>query len=110
MSTVDSPLGVANLKWDGKYLSRPVLPEHWYWCRRHEQAHKVGENCREQLGGPGGGSIAWRMPFNDDCIDVGPFMSEDEALRLDRMHGIWLDGSGRTIRGPLGVTIERLEE
>lgn len=50
----------------------PAMGDHWYWCRRHQQA----EHCD------------WAM---DGCVRIGPFMTKSEA---DRLAGAWVDDSG----------------
>lgn len=79
-------LGIADLY---PSCTTPPDAEVWNWCRRHEQAHKVGERCRCTCD-----PVGWRQGVHtlgcptqtpSHCIDVGPFMSEREAQRLNQI-------------------------
>lgn len=82
------PIGVADL--GGNYVQGATY-DHWYWCRRHERAERVGE---PQVASDG-----------TLCIRAGPFMSEHEANRLGgRQRGRNMDLDSDF--APLGMIVE----
>lgn len=93
----NQPLGIADLY--GGYF--PFTDgEFWFWCRRHEQVHKVGEKCvSTQLMESAGLSVA-------DCKDVGPFMSYGEANRLQGIPNP-VSHAPMTWWNALGMEVER---
>jgi len=116
------PLGVAALRGADAHILQHTLPEHWYWCRRHKQTHKVGEKCEvgvdcpqcgKHVAGPAGElttpgnyihmcGAKFTIPEPTDCVDIGPFMSEIEANRLAGRYALL-----RPIDyAPLGMEIE----
>lgn len=125
----DQPLGVQDLL--GALPANLFAPEHWYWCRRHEQAHKVNDPCLwrpfgthtdvRESGSPCSyqGSLDFGIVGRDGlpndekhsdgsqcsgpswCKDIGPFMSEREANRLSGGH------TDTRCYAPLGMEIER---
>lgn len=99
------PLGIADLQFHGLKPAlkiQRVLDSAWYYCRRHEQAHKVGEQCQCTCGGLGdpqesGHVTSCPRHLNLPCIDVGPFMSEREALYCM---------GHEAFQSPLGMAVE----
>lgn len=65
------PLGVHDLRGADDHILHNTLPEHWYWCRRHEKA----ERSTEPINADPSRQDSW-------CIRIGPFMTEAEAERL----------------------------
>jgi len=105
----DRPLGIRDLIEEHPETGSPEFGMHWYWCRRHEQAHKVGEKCKVECDcnhalkpeqhRPNCATRPWNW---QDCIDVGPFMSEREATRLNGEDVIADDCAFK----PLGMEVE----
>lgn len=97
----DRPLGISDLHEAVRLRYTPYGPdisETWYWCRVHSP-EKGPERIRD-----GGGYYPTGQLPGDDCIRVGPFMSEREANRLSD------DGTGAmgyTHDNPLGMEVER---
>lgn len=71
---MDKPLGIA----DVAVLRIPTVEstwqDHYVWCRLHTQARKITGLCPGQ-----GAYLPVGKVDNEDCILVGPFMSECEA-------------------------------
>lgn len=98
-----NPLGIATI-----IQRSDVLPDHWLWCRRHEQSHKNSEKCKCTCPPTGvpflGGTHLRDCPRANDprhCIDIGPFMSEREANRLasECREREWFPALGMEIEG-----------
>lgn len=86
------PLGIADLNRAYVQVKYQDLPDHWYWCRRHERAEHAGDKPTDRVIGESDWS---------DCIRIGPFMSEKEANRCG--------GTTRHFKflQPLGMEIEK---
>lgn len=67
--TPSQPIGVSDLRRHDGCLAE-CEPGIWFWCRQHERAEHVSEPTTRAYAG-------WK-----ECIRIGPFMSEREALRL----------------------------
>jgi hypothetical protein len=87
------PLGIADLtSADPLTHTRLFATGYWTWCRRHERAEHSSSSTVH-----GGG-----RSHVQDCIPIGPFMSRDEAERLDG----WPYGRRPDSQPPLGMGIE----
>lgn len=75
------PLGIADLlhEYHESHSTR-TLPDCWLYCRKHQQAHKVGEKCK--CPGGCGQLISREHDALGDCIDCMVGMSEREVMRL----------------------------
>lgn len=84
------PLGIADIS---------ALDDHtWFWCRRHKQSVKVEEPCTAQ------DQVTYEFPL-EDCIRIGPFMSEREANRLRGSR--WDTRLGMQVIESLGMEVEQ---
>jgi hypothetical protein len=94
------PLGIADVVSMAEAGVNPAHESHWYWCRRHRQPVMAGEPCTDlEWPEAPSGYLHARMK---DCIRIGPFMSEREALRLTTLGAPY----GKTVKH-LGMEIER---
>jgi hypothetical protein len=90
----ERPIGLAELHSDPRFMTaarRPILADHWYWCRKHRCAEHVGANMNPN-----------RDPWVY-CVRVGPFMSQREAQRLDGHLVAAFDPDNQ----PLGMVVEK---
>lgn len=90
------PLGIADLTLDQLLGEAEPGEEIYFWCRRHRKSHRAGEKCKNEKG--------YAFYKRDRCVDVGPFMSEREAQRLD---GYAYGDALEYGLDPLGMEIER---